>query len=522
MNTCDPNATHAKLIQARNCEVRRELADVLSRYRVRQIELAERFRIAHVDPQPYTEATRVTILAAAQRCAEPYDFAWTSGTTSQPKQILYPASRVRALADHYFDQLLLATEAFAVSSPRFYFLNSFIQDQSISSLLANAPLPSALTEMILGNYLALRTSAVKLASRYSALALCWALIWTLRPTVVTTVNPSSLCVLLSKGHNAWPFLREQVKQILAEKDWQASAVSHPDEFARTRQEIGDWLNETTNPPTSAELLPHVELIWCWQGGYVRPFVEQLRSQLAPRKVHLAPMFSLSTETVAASVVPHLSLQAGLPIYPECCFEFLPLAAAPTADSVISPWELVAREEYRMVVSDPYGLTRYDTLDVFRCVGHEQDTPLIQFERRFGLNYSFTGEKITDCQLLQTYAEVARANGLDGVPFTCFPSQGSRPLPGYTFVMLCSAQPTGAKGIARQLDDALCRINFEYSSKRLSERLAAPTLVTMPAEELLAKLAVALPRVAASNPGQFKLLPLYTIHWEDVLFAKDPS
>jgi hypothetical protein len=522
VNNCDPNAKYAELIAARNCEARRELAAILSSYRVRQVELAERYRVAHVDPQPYTEATRATILAAAQRCAEPFDFAWTSGTTSQPKQILYPASRLRALADHYVDQILLATEAYAVSSPRFYFLNSFIQDQSVSSLLANAPLPSELAEFILGDYFSLRLSAVKLASRYSTLALCWALIWTLRPTVVTTVNPSSLCVLLSKGRDAWPHLREQVKQILAERDWQASPVSRPEEFASTRQEICDWLEETIDPPTPAEMLPQVELVWCWQGGYVRPFVEQLRTQLAPREFQLAPMFSLSTEAVAASVVPHVSRQAGLPIYSECCYEFLPLAADSTANNVIPPWELVAGEEYRMVVSDPYGLTRYDTQDVFRCVGHVQETPLIQFERRYGLNYSFTGEKITDCQLLQAYTEVARANGLESVAFTCFPSRGSRSLPGYMFVMLSSAQSTDSTAMAIQLDDALCRINFEYSSKRSTERLAAPTLVAMPAEELVAKLASALPRVATANPGQFKLLPLYALLWEELLFAKDPS
>ena len=496
---------------------------MLSGYRVQQVELARRYGVANIDPRPYTEATQATILAAAQQCAEPCDFAWTSGTTSQPKQILYPSSRLRALADHYVDQVLLTTEAYAVTTPRFYFLNSFTQDQSVSSLLANARPPSALAEIILRDYFALRLAAVKLAPRYSALALTWALIWSLRPTVVTTVNPSSLCVLLRKGSEAWPSLREQVKQILAEEDWQATSVSCPDEFATNRQEICDWLDENTVPPTPAAMLPHVELIWCWQGGYVRPFVEQLRVQLAPRKFHLAPMFSLSTEVVAASVVPHVSLQAGLPIYPECCYEFLPLLAEPTAENVIPPWELVPQEEYRMVVSDPYGLTRYDTQDVFRCVGREQDTPLIKFERRFGLNYSFTGEKITDCQLQQAYTEVARANGLLDVPFTCFPSRGSGPVPGYTFVLLSSANSTDSTTMARQLDDALCRINIEYASKRSTERLVAPTLVVMPSEELVAKLAAALPRVATANPDQFKILPLYTMLWEEVLFAtKDQS
>lgn len=516
MATADRDARIAELIAARCRELRRQLDDSLAGYRSRQIALAGKFCVDQASPQLYTAATRASVLQQAERCREPWDFAWTSGTMSEPKQILYPASRVRSLADHLVDQVFLATEACDVTSPRFFFLNTFSSDRSLSALLARACPSSKVALEVLEDYLAFRLAAVKLAPRYSTLALNWALLWSLRPTVLTTVNPSSLCMLLRNGRALWAGLRGQVQQILAEDDWQA--VFEARDLVAIRSEVLDWLSATLDPPTPNQMLPHLELIYCWQGGYVRPFVDQLRQVLSPRQPCLAPMFSLSTEVIAASIFPHLSREAGLPISPECCYEFLPRDEEPVAANLLRPWELVPGEEYRMVVSDAYGLIRYDTNDIFRCAGHVGDAPLIDFVRRHGLNYSFTGEKLTDCHLQQAYAEVAQANGLSGAAWTCFPCRGAGSLPGYLFVLLSSQGALNCDQTARQLDDALCRINSEYASKRATDRLAAPTLITMPVEALTAKLVRALPHTAAANPAQFKLLPLYTLLWEDVLAA----
>ncbi|MBS0203705.1 MAG: GH3 auxin-responsive promoter family protein [Planctomycetes bacterium] len=513
MLTVDQNTRRAEQISVRCREIRAELDRTLAAYRIRQQALAGRFRVAKVVPQPYTEVTRAAIRERANRCIGSWDFAWTSGTTSEPKQVFYPASRLQRLADHFVDQVLLATESQGITNPQFFFLNSFANDRSLSALLSRSIPSRLLTAELLESYFVLRSAAVHLFPHYSSLGLQWALLWSLRPTVVTTVNPSSLCVLLRNGREAWPALREQVLQILDEPDWQEALDRCG--LSPTRFDVLDWLAATTEAPTPDEMLPQVELIYCWQGGYVRPFVDQLRDQLLPRQPCLFPMFSLSTEVVAHSVFPQLSQTAGLPIYPGCCYEFLPRDAESTSGNILLPWELVAGQEYRMVVSDDYGLVRYDTQDLFRCVGHVDDTPLIDFVRRYGLNYSFTGEKVTDHHLQQACAEVARVNGLTGAAFTCFPQRGVGPVPGYLFVLLAPDCTMDRESVARQLDDALCRINSEYAAKRMTKRLATPQVITMSAEMLIAKLARALPRTAGANPGQFKLLPLYTVLWEDV-------
>ena len=113
----------------------------------------------------------------------------------------------------------------------------------------------------------------------------------------------------------------KLRQVLDEDMWRTACDTPV--LSAIRIEVLDWLPANTAAPSPADLFRSVELISCWQGGYVRPFLDQLREQLRPHLPDLAPMFSLSTETVAASVYPHLSRVGALPIYPECCYEFLP-------------------------------------------------------------------------------------------------------------------------------------------------------------------------------------------------------
>lgn len=55
--------------------------------------------------------------------------------------------------------------------------------------------------------------------------------------------------------------------------------------------------------------------------------------------------------------------------------------------LLKPWELQSGKRYGMVVSNRYGLARYDTEDLFLCSGTVHDTPIITFVGRAGLQHS---------------------------------------------------------------------------------------------------------------------------------------
>jgi hypothetical protein len=235
-----------------------------------------------------------------------------------------------------------------------------------------------------------------------------------------------------------------------------------------------------------------------------------------------PMFSMSTETVAYMIYPRITSRGGLPIYPGVCYEFVSPDIPATEANLLKPWQLQASHSYIMVVSDNYGLKRYDTQDMFECVGFQRDVPILQFVGRAGLNYSFTGEKITDQQLLQLYEQVRRKAGLERAAFTCFPKLNKGETPGYVFVYLDQESMIPGTVSAEVFDQALMDINVEYAGKRASGRLSKPELGVMTYEHLVMKLLSSDTRYKGANPAQFKPLPLYRVFWETVADCSERS
>ncbi len=486
----------------------------LAGYKRRQKVLAERYGLAGCQPEPYGEITQRRIQGLAAASQEPANFAWTSGTTHRPKQIFYPKSRIRALQLTSVEQMALAYQSIGVGRPAFYFLTSMMPDHSVSSLLAHEVLPKVLAEYILPYSVVCVPEAEALGDRYSPHALHLAAMLLSGPVLIAMANPSALSVLLENIQQDWQPLRAEITGILKEAAWfsfrQRMGPSIDDREARVRK-----LLALEQCPSTQALFPKLRIVYCWHGGYVQPFIDTLRRQLADIPVTFFPMFSMSTETVAYLVYPRITLQGGLPIYPGVCYEFLPVGQPMTEANLLKPWQLEQRRCYSMVVSDAYGLKRYHTEDAFECLGFKRHTPILRFLNRVGLNYSFTGEKITDQQLLEVYDTVRQTAEVPRVAFTCFPKLNRGGVPGYVFVCLAANTTPRSHLSAESFDQALMQVNEEYAGKRKSGRLAKPELVIHSYELLVTKLMRSDPRYAGASPAQFKPLPLYPVFWENL-------
>jgi hypothetical protein len=466
------------------------------------------------EPGSYTEATRERILERSKAFRGRKAFAWTSGTTHQPKQILYPRRRIRALQQLYVVQAILAYRHARLGRPAFYFLSSMAPDRSVSGLLAREPLPWWLARYMLCDSIVYVPAVATLVDRYPQDALHLTLLLLNAPVLIAMANPSSLYIILNHAQRDWERMRNQITDIL-EEGWLPAFKRRMGSAVRAREtEVKRLLTSPVCPSMSA-LLPGLKMVYCWDGGYVQPFIEHLQQQLADIQPMFRPMFSMSTETVASLIYPRVSTNAGLPIYPGVCYEFIQTDRSVASHNLLKPWELKTGQQYLMVVSDAYGLKRYQTNDLFECVGMTRHTPLLRFIGRAGLGYSFTGEKITDQQLLEVYEIVRQTAEIPGVAFTCFPKLNKGSVPGYVFVCLAANTVPQACLSAETFDQALMHVNEEYASKRTSGRLAKPELVIHSYELLVSKLMRSDPRYAGGSPAQFKPLPFYQIFWEHV-------
>lgn len=176
--------------------------------------------------------------------------------------------------------------------------------------------------------------------------------------------------------------------------------------------------------------------------------------------------------------------------------------------------------------------RYQTEDIFRCVGRLGPCPDLRFLRRRGLTWSFTGEKLTGEQIDSALGALrAEEPQLRELQLTCLPTRASAASqPGYVIV---AAHPAASGAVwlddeelraalAERFDRQLAEANAEYRDKRESARLAAPRFALVAYEEL----AAALDRRTLSDEdravrnweSQFKLTPLTHRLYEELFPA----
>jgi hypothetical protein len=341
------------------------------------------------------------------------------------------------------------------------------------------------------------------------------------PGWLYSTNPSTMSTFLDRVCSDWPSATACIRAWVRDARAFSPAVHAiagrlVSTGARERMQA---VARSDRPLALWEIAPGVHSYSCWTGGYVQPFLDRLREHLPETRYRLLPMFSMSTETKETTACFRNSKVAYVPLAKGVVYEFLPLGKSSEEDRsemLLQPQELQRGGRYTMVVSDRYGLRRYQTDDVFLCVGRVGSLPDLRFERRRSLSYSFTGEKVTGQQI---------ADALDGVRVECplptgsflscapsIPAHGG--LPHYVLLLVLRPGESSTDCMAAAADrcDALLRENnAEYDSKRASDRLG-------PMRGAAVSLAEFLEYAGASGAtgaweAQFKFLPLQTRLWE---------
>jgi hypothetical protein len=150
------------------------------------------------------------------------------------------------------------------------------------------------------------------------------------------------------------------------------------------------------------LWPQLDTISCWSDGSSSVFAARLAS-LCPQAL-IEPKGLFATE--AAITLPWGGREGCVPALTSTYVEFIDDDGRPHIAH-----ELDAGAGYRVVITTPGGLYRYDMGDRVRCVGHDGKVARLKFEGRAGMTSDMVGEKLDEAFVTKALAGLPCAAAL---------------------------------------------------------------------------------------------------------------
>ena len=355
----------------------------------RQERLKRRYGISRNTPVlQYGPRIVESIQSTATKAGPSARFAQTSGSTGKPKNILYTKRRLLKQKFTFSDMFARACYAFGIKRTSLYVFNSFQADASLTSLLLDETGSPNYLSTLQAPYRVQHSPAIyALVSNYGSAAVRLWILTISNPGVLYATNPSTISTFLDELASDW----EQASSLV--KDWYDTPASFTPEVHKIARRLearggNERLKQiaTSDTPLPLSLCaPAVEAYICWTGGYVKPFLDRLAKHLPALQYKSIPMYSMSTETI--ETLPDFRGEdvAFLPVAAGLVYEFIEETALDHVDNLLKPHQLEPGKLYAMVVSDAYGLRRYQTDDLFLCKGKLTGLPDLAFVRRRSLD-----------------------------------------------------------------------------------------------------------------------------------------
>ena len=267
------------------------------RFKTNQRRLRCKYRI-HTDTPVVSYGPRVveSIRHATARAGRDARFAMTSGSTGEPKRILYTAARLRALKFTFSDMFARACHAYRLRRTSLYVFSSFQRDASLTSMLLSEPkLPPYLSTLQAPYRVQQHPAIQALVAQYGSAAVRLWILTIANPGVLYATNPSTISTFFDQLKRDWTTCSKLAR------DW----FSDPHLFDNTVRRIARRLDSrgsaerfllvatSANPIPLEQFAPAVQAYMCWTGGYVKPFLDRLANHLPQTRYHLIPMYSMS-------------------------------------------------------------------------------------------------------------------------------------------------------------------------------------------------------------------------------------
>ncbi|MGD9128715.1 MAG: GH3 auxin-responsive promoter family protein [Planctomycetia bacterium] len=263
--------------------------------------------------------------------------------------------------------------------------------------------------------------------------------------------------------------------------------------------------------------PGLSLINTWKCGNSGLYLKQTEG-FYPEHTVIREFGYIATEARAGIVLDNdddASVLAAHLLF----FEFIKASDIGSANPrVYLAHELEVGEAYGILVTTPSGLYRYDMNDIIKMEGFYNEFPKIKFVQKGRGVVNLTGEKLSEAQYIAAVDHIQTVLGLK-IPFhVAFGDiETSR------YHVFVEAESDSARlnldAISKELDDALARLNMEYTAKRRSNRIKPPAVHPLPSNAYQRYKQQAL--ADGARDGQFKITQI-SIDEERFQMFKDLS
>jgi peptidoglycan hydrolase-like protein with peptidoglycan-binding domain len=288
-----------------------------------------------------------------------------------------------------------------------------------------------------------------------------------------TLNPSTIKMLVSKLSQYGPKLVADIAngtitppQKLGKSTTAAVKPFISADTARARQ-LEKLI--TTGEFKPSKIWPQLQLISCWTKAAAAFYLEEFPQSFGNLTVEdISYGASEGRGTVYGG--------AGKQVLALCShfFEFIPEEEIDSvAPATLLGCDLEVGKNYYILFTTSAGLYRYHINDVVKVLGFENQAPLLEFQYKGGNISSFTGEKITELQVVQAMTSTLQELNMSANFFTVIPQ--FKPQPHYELWLELPSLPSEDSGhhisrVATVMDEKLKHINIEYKAKRESGRL----------------------------------------------------
>ncbi len=162
------------------------------------------------------------------------------------------------------------------------------------------------------------------------------------------------------------------------------------------------------------------------------------------------------------------------------YEFIPEEAIEDKPvRTVLAHEVEKGKRYFIVLTTASGFYRYDIRDLVEITGFYHQAPVLKFLNKGRHISSITGEKISEFQVVEAVNHTARQFELGLESYCMFPKWGKIPHYGLLVEEGTAGTQNLWAGFLKELDRELCRLNYEYQSKRSSVRLGPVSLFFAP-------------------------------------------